>query len=170
MNVLLKAAVLAAVGPSMAWSQSSPSPGALLGHLTGKWVLEGEIGGKQVTHDVAAESVLGHYVQLHEVAREKDENGRPAYEAIVFLEWQADAGQYACLWLDSTAGGGLSASTLGHAKPDGDEIPLVFEDKDGSRIRNTLAYDRGHDSWQWRIDNEREGRRQPFARVTLRRG
>jgi hypothetical protein len=169
MNLLLKAAVLALLAPSVAWSQSAASPPSLLSHLTGKWVLEGEIAGKHVTHDVAADLVLGHYVQLREVAREKDANGRPAYEAIVFLEWQADVGRYACLWLDSTGGGGLSAGTIGHAKPDGDEIPLLFEGTDGSRIHNTFAYDRVHDSWQWRIDNEREGQRQPFARVALRR-
>jgi hypothetical protein len=167
-QLLVATAITVFVTPAVL--AQSQSPANLLDSITGSWVLEGTIAGKQTTHDVFAEWVLNrHYVQLKEVSREKDSAGRPAYEAIVFLEWQADPGQYACLWLDSTGGGGLSAGPIGHAKPDGDEIPLLFEDKDGSRIHNTLAYDRVHDSWHWRIDNEREGRRHPFARVTLRR-
>lgn len=170
MNVFLRGAALALMVPSVAWPQPSASPRTLLDHLTGTWVLEGTIGGKQTTHDVVAAWVLGqHYVQLHEVSREKDATGQPAYEAIVFLAWEPDSGEYACLWLDSTGGGGLSAQAIGHARPSGDEIRLLFKSGDGSSFHTTFAYSEAADTWQWLMDGEQEGRLLPFARVTLRR-
>lgn len=147
-----------------------PPPEGLLDRLVGSWILEGTIGGEPVTHDVEATRVLeGHYVQLHEVARERDAAGRPAYEAIVYLDWEPDPGRYACLWLDSTGGGGLNGQGIGHARPRGPEIPLLFEAPDGSRFHTTFAYDAAEGSWRWVMDAEREGRLVPFARVTLTR-
>jgi hypothetical protein len=170
MNVCLGGAALALLLPALASPQEAASPRALLDHLTGTWVLEGTIGGKHTTHDVVAAWVLGgHYVQLHEVSRETDETGRPVYEAIVYLDWDAASGEYACLWLDSTGGGGLTAQAVGHAKPGGDEMPLLFKSADGSSFHTTFAYNEASDTWRWLMDSERKGRLVPFARVRLRR-
>ena len=173
MNRYIRGAAIAALVllvSSVACAQTAESPQTLLGRLTGTWVMEGTIAGKQITHDVEAAWVLDqNYVRLHEVSREKDATGKPEYEAIVLLEWEPDSGEYACLWLDSTGGGGLSANVIGHAKPSGNEIPFLFKGGDGSRIHNTFAYNEADDTWQWLIDNEREGQLLPFARVTLRR-
>jgi hypothetical protein len=112
--------------------------------------------------------VLGHqYVRLHEVSREKDAQGQAAYEAIVFIGWDQPSGGYACLWLDSTGGGGLSAQAIGHAKRSGDEIAFLFKSGDGSLFHTTFAYSKGTDTWQWLMDGEEGGKLQPFARVTL---
>jgi hypothetical protein len=153
-----------------AWAQQTTFQDTLLDHLTGKWILRGTIGGKETTHDITAEWVLGHqYVRVHEVSREKDAKGQAAYEAIVFIGWDEPSRQYACLWLDSTGGGGLSAQAIGKGKRSRDEIPFVFKISNTSILRTTIAYGRGSNTWEWRIDDEESGKLQPFARVTLSR-
>jgi hypothetical protein len=85
---------------------------SLLDHMAGKWILQGTIAGKETTHDMIIEWVLGHqYVRLQEISREKNANGESAYEAIVFIGWDQSMNQYACLWLDVT-GGGLRPSAI----------------------------------------------------------
>jgi hypothetical protein len=145
-----------------------PLQDPLLDHLAGTWVLQGTIAGQATTHDVAAEWVLGHqYVRLHEVSRERDAGGKPAYEAIVFVGREPRGDGYACLWLDSTGGGGLSCSAVGHAPPAPEELAFRFKAPDGSRFRTTFAYEPGTDTWRWRMDAEDHGKLQPFARVSL---
>jgi hypothetical protein len=142
----------------------------LLDHFVGKWVLQGTIGGSATTHDIVAEWVLGHeYVRLHEVSREKDAKGLAAYEAIVFIGWDQPSSQYACLWLDSTGGGGLTGQAIGHAKRDGDKIAFLFKGADGSFFHTTFVYSQSTDTWQWLMDGEEGGKLQPFARVKLTR-
>jgi len=166
--IALTLALPLAVGPLRAQDAPPSRPDSLLEHLVGTWVLEGDIAGQQVTHDVTAEWVLGHeYVRLHEVSRERTATGSPAYEAIVYIYSDAKTRAYAVMWLDNT--GMAPFEPVGHAVAAGDSIPFVFGDSDADRIHNTFAYDRGTDTWRWRIDNETAGVRTPFARVTLRR-
>lgn len=154
--------------PAMA--QEAGFQDELLAHLAGTWVLEGAIAGGPSTHDIAAEWVLGHYyLRLHEVSRETEASGAPEYEAIVFIGWDEPTDSYACLWLDSTGGGGLVGQSIGHAKRSGDSIPFVFDALDGSMIHNTFAYHRDTDSWTWTIDVVRGAERSSFAQVTLTR-
>ena len=153
-----------------AWPQSGGMRDALMERMAGRWVLQGTIAGRQTTHDVDVEWVLNReYLRLHEVSREKDGQGRPAYEAIVFIGWDAASGRYACLWLDSTGGGGLKGEAIAYAKRGGDELPFLFRGADGSLFHTTFAYDRKADAWQWKMDGEDRGKLQPFARVTLTR-
>jgi len=143
----------------------------LLDHMTGQWLLQGTVEGKQTTHDVAAEWVLNHeYIQLHETAREKDAQGRPAYDAIVFLGWDKNSNHIACLWLDTTSGDGLSArTTIGMGKREGNEIVFLFKGSDGSVFHTTFAYNPADDTWKWIMDGEEHGKLQPFARLSLKR-
>lgn len=151
-------------------AQQPASQEALLDQLVGKWVLQGAIAGRQVTHDVDAEWVLKRgYVRLHEVSRENDATGNPAYEAIIFINWDPRASEYLCLWLDSTANTGLTADGIAHGKARGDEIPFVFKDTGGGGIRNTFKFMRTTNTWEWAIDNEEAGKLKPFARVTLKK-
>ncbi len=171
----MRHALIALVGftllASSALAQPAPLKDPLLERLAGAWVLRGPLAGTQTTHDVTAEWVLNHlYLRLHETSREKDAAGRPQYEAIVLLGWDAAAGAYQCLWLDTTGGGGLSAQGIGHGKREGDKIPFIWKDKDGTiSFNNTFAYDRGADSWTWIMDNIQKGKPVPFARLTLTR-
>lgn len=165
---VLTALVLTAVSTS---AQTSGLQDPLLDRLIGEWVLEGTIAGEQVTHDVVVDWVLGHYyVRLHEVSRERDATGAPEYEAIVFIGWDTPSQRYACLWLDSTGGEGLDGEAIGYGERTGDAIPFVFQFPDGNPFYNTFSYDRAADTWQWHLDGEENGTRQPFARVTLSRG
>jgi hypothetical protein len=143
----------------------------LLDRMIGEWVLEGTIAGDSTTHDVVFEWVLDHYyVRFHEVARETDSaTGKAAYEAIVFIGWDEPSQRYACLWLDSTGGEGLSAQAIGYGQASGDSIPFLFHFPDGSPFHTTFVYDRSSDTWQWHLDGEENGMRRPFARVTLSR-
>jgi hypothetical protein len=170
----MKRALWALLGVALLSLAGSSQQGAfedfLLDRLIGTWVLQGTIGGQKTTHDVVAEWILGHeYVQLHEVSNETGATGKPAYEAIVFIGWDQALGQYACLWLDSTGGGGLNGQAIGHARRAGSEIAFLFKGQDGSLFHTTFAYDKPSDTWQWLMDGEERGKLQPFARVKLTR-
>ena len=84
-------------------AQSLP-PDSVFDRLAGRWVLRGTIARQQTTHDVTFQWLLGReYLQMHEVSREKDPTGGPAYEAVVLFARDPKTGEYACLWLDNTA-------------------------------------------------------------------
>ena len=142
----------------------------LLDHLAGSWVMRGTIGGTQVTHDLVAEWVLGHqYLRFHELAREVDSEGVPAYEAIVFISWNESMGRYTCLWLDVTGSGAQFPEYTGYAEPATDELAFVFDTGEDSAIHTTFAYDRESDIWHWLIEIYRGAEHSTFARVSLTR-
>lgn len=166
------AAVLAlAACAAVSGAEVSNAGDALLDRLVGQWVLRGTIAGSETTHDVSAEWVLGRgYVQLHEVSREKDASGAPAYEAIVFISYGPGRGEYTCLWLDTTGNGGLVPHAFGHASAGANEIPFIFHGASGEvNFQNTFAYDAAADSWAWILDGVQDGSHEPFGRVTLAR-
>jgi hypothetical protein len=160
------AVILASSATMLAQAQLRPAN--LLDRLVGNWVLKGTVEGKETTHDVEAEWVLNHeYVRLHEVSREKNGTGGPAYEAIVFIGRDEKSGEYSCLWLDSTSGAGLTGDGIGHGKPTADSIPFVFKFSSGDVFHNTFVYSQSSGTWQWIMDGEAGGKLQPFARLTL---
>jgi hypothetical protein len=121
--------------------------------------MSGTIDGKQTTHDVDADWILKReYIRLHEVSREKDAKGGPAYEAIVFLSWDAKKGEYCCLWMDNTAGGALSSEAIAHGKPAAGAIPLVFTIAGKESLHTTFLYDAPADSWRLTIDDVTSGK------------
>ena len=76
-NRIALAGLLAAT-PALAQQATFNDP--LVNHLAGKWVLTGQMDKEPVTHDVAAEWVLAHqYLEIHEVSREKNNDGSPVY-------------------------------------------------------------------------------------------
>jgi hypothetical protein len=154
-------------------AQNPPAdaPTQVLDRLAGRWVMSGTIGGKQTTHDVEADWVLKReYIRFHEASREKDTAGGPAYEAIVFLSWDAKKGEYSCLWLDNTAGGALSSPEgIAHGKPAAGAIPLVFLIAGKEALHTTFRYDARADSWQLTIDDVTSGKSERFADVRLTR-
>jgi hypothetical protein len=166
----LKSFILVVLTSSPVSAQQTTFQDTLLDHFIGNWVLQGTIEGKETTHDVVAEWVLGHqYVQFHEVSREKKSRGEPAYEATVFIGWDQPRGQYACLWLDATSGSGLSNQIIGHATRGGDKIAFVFTFSDSNLFHTTFLYDRGPDTWLWSMDEEENGKWQPFLRMKMTR-
>jgi len=156
------------VSPVFAQQTSFQDP--LLDQFAGKWVLRGTIDGKETTHDIEAAWVLAHqYMQIHEVSREKDAKGDPAYEAIVYIGWDQHAEEYDCLWLDVTGGGGLTGQGIGHAKRESSQIAFVFKSGGSILFHNTFVRDGGADAWRWVMDGDENGKLQPFGRLTLTR-
>jgi len=142
----------------------------LLDRMVGKWVLEGTIAGRNTTHDMVSEWVLGHqYLRMQEVSRERDARNQPAYEAIIFIGWDPQSSEYHCLWLDNTGPWDFTSQAIGRAKRSGDTITFRFGSNDGSSVKTTFSYNRNSDAWQWSIDNETGGKSQAFARVRLTR-
>jgi hypothetical protein len=151
-------------------SQETSFLDPLLDRLTGRWVVEGSIGGRQVTHDITAEWVLAHqYLQLHEISREKDSTGKVEYEAIVYFGWDPKRSKIACLWLDVTGGGGLSDPVMGHAERAGNTLPFLFKWGDGSVFHTTFTYEEATDTWTWQMDSEESGAMRHFAHWKLTR-
>lgn len=159
--------------PRMALAQASlkPTPESLMDRMIGVWVMQGTIDNEKVTHDVYVDRILNRqYVRIHEVAREKDAAGEPAYEAWIHIAWDKANEEYVVMWLDNTGITNFSSDGVGHGKPDGDRIPFIWHLADGSGIHNTFAYDRASDTWSWKIDNlDKSGKSSPFGRVTLKR-
>jgi hypothetical protein len=155
-----------------AQNASADAQTQLLDHLTGRWVMAGTLDGKQTTHDVEADWVLKReYVRLHEISREKDPSGVPAYEAIIFLSWDAKKSEYSCLWLDNTEGGALaSPDGIVHGKPEANAIPLVFMRKGKEIMHTTFRYDPRAHSWRLTIDDVTSGKSERFGDVRLTRG
>ena len=156
---------------ALAQAPKKPSPEFLMEKMTGKWVMRGTIGGEKVTHDVDVDRILNRqYVRIHEVSREKDAGGKPAYEAWIHIAWDKANEEFVVMWLDNTGVTNFSADGVGHGKPAGDRIPFVWKLADGSGLHNTFAYQRASNTWDWSIDNvEKSGKTSPFARVTLKR-
>ena len=170
-KTLLLVALAAVTAVPLVALQPAAADDPWLGRLVGHWVLKGQIAGKDTAHDVDAEWVLNHlYVRLHEVSREKNPDGRAAYEALVYVTRDPVTGEYSCLWLDTTASGGFAAEGVGRAKPDGDSLPFVFKDARGDvSFRNTFVYDAKRSAWAWTMDNVDHGASKPFGRVLLTR-
>jgi hypothetical protein len=167
MRTVLKVAVWVTLSASFAFAQQPTFHDQLLDHLTGNWVLQGTIAGKETTHDVTAEWVLEHqYLRIHEVSRDKDSKGQPAYEAMVFIGWVEASAEYVGAWLDTY--GSMGESTIGRSKRNGDEIHFLFKDKD-SLFHTRFVYHPDADNWEWRMDSEEKGEMKPFARVKLTR-
>ena len=157
------------LSPSAAAGQGKAAP-TLLDRLVGRWVMRGDIAGQQTVHDVQADLVLNRgYVRLHEVSREKDKTGAPAYEAIVFVSADEKTGEYNLLWLDTTSHEGLTGNGIGHGKASGNSIPFVLFPGTASEFHTTFVYDPAADTWKWIMDGITDGKPHAFARLTLTR-
>ena len=153
-----------------AFAQTTPARDSLLDHMAGEWILQGTIAGQETTHDIIAEWVLGHqYILLRETSREKDSDGKPSYEAMVFITLDQSLNQYNCLWLDNTGNGGLSGQAIGHASRNGNKIELLFKITDSNTFHTTFLYDQDTNTWHWKMDNEDNNKLESFARVKLTR-
>ncbi len=151
------------------WAQQPTLRDPLLDHLTGNWILRGQLAGKETVHDVTAAWVLNHqFVRIHEVSREKNTSGQPEYQADVYVGWNQASKEYGCVWLD--VWGSVTPQSIGRAKPGGDEIPFLFRDKNDKVVfHTTFIYNKASDTWQWVMDNDEAGKLEPFARLKLTR-
>ena len=170
-TLILVLALLAA--PAML-AQQPPVSSPLLDHLAGKWLMDGTIAGQRTKHDLDAEWVLDHhYLRIHEVSQEKKADGKPQYEAMVFIAWNEetkDSGpkHYSCAWLDVY--GGLAAVSIGVAPPSENELAFLFKNEKGELdFSNDFVYDAKSDTWSDALDNIVNGAKKEFGRVKLTR-
>ena len=158
-----------AVWMSLAGTAAAQQPtlhDELLDRLVGRWTLTGTIAGRERTDDVTAEWTLNHqFVAVHEVSRERDADGRPAYQATAYVGWHEAKKRYVCYWLDAFGGGFVGT---GFAEPRPNELSFVFGEA-GETFHNTFVFDPAAREWKWRMDAEHQGTLQPFARVRLTR-
>jgi len=162
--------ILAMGAVQQSHADPAASAAALMNHLVGRWTMTGMLGGKRTIHDVDASWVLKReYVRFHEVSRQRGADGEPAYEAIVLLSWHVKTGEFMCLWLDNTAGGGLSPQGIARGPPSGDTIPLVFTLSQRESLHTTFAYDRSADTWRLTIDDITGRKSDRFGDVILTR-
>lgn len=164
---------LMAYFPSSVCAQDTvpPAVDSVLDKLEGEWVMTGTVANEKVTHDVYVDRILKRqYVRIHELSREKDADGEPAYEAWIHIAWDKEKAEYVVMWLDNTATTNFAPEGVGHGKPDGDRIPFIWKSADGSGIHNTFKYDRASETWTWEIDNvDNSEKASAFARLTLKR-
>jgi hypothetical protein len=140
-----------------------------LDKLVGEWVMQGMMQGKETTHDISVEWVNQHqYLCLHEVSRETKPDGTPAYEATVYIGWDASTKEYAILWLDVY--GSITEESLGYAKSGQKNLAFLFTYRDGTKFHTTFTPGATAETWTMTMDNEsKQGTLKPFARVTLTR-
>lgn len=150
-------------------SQRAAVNSPLLDRLVGTWILQGNIAGKQTTHDITSEWVANHYyLRLHEVSRERRADGNPQYDAFIHIGWDEDKKIYPIIFLDNFWG--IDPASIGTAAPKEDELLFVWKDEKGAvGFTNDFVYDPTADSWQWIMDNVVSGTHKPFGRVTLTR-
>jgi len=168
-KTLLRLLALCACTAAPLRAQALPAD-SLFDRLIGHWVLTGTIARQQTTHDVTFAWMLGReYVQMHEVSRERDSAGGPAYEAVVLFGRDARTGEYACLWMDNTGAATFEPEGVGRGSFAGDSVSFLFRYSGITSFHTTFVYNAAADSWQWHMDNDSAGVRRPFARVTLTR-
>jgi len=149
-------------------AQHNITTDSLLNHLTGKWLLTGFMAGKQVKHDINAGWVLGHeYFQIKETSRERDANGHPGYEAIVYITFNKSNDQYDCLWLDNTSNAGLSNGIIAHAKSEPNKLALLFKFNEHTFFHTILTYKPGQGSWDWQMTSDDDGKMKTFAKAVM---
>jgi hypothetical protein len=165
MKTIFKIALLIIFASLSLTAQQPTLRDSLLDCMTGQWVLQGQIAGKETVHDIDAEWALNHqFVRIHEVSREKNEKSEPEYQADVYIGWDDSTKEYVCFWID--VWGGASPESIGRAKRDGNDIAFLFCDKNGKvKFHTTFSYDNSLGIWQWMMDNDDNGKLQPFARL-----
>ena len=166
---IAKLALISTLTTGTLEAQALP-PDSVFDRLMGSWVLRGTIARQATTHDVTFAWMLGRsYMQMHEVSRERNADGTPAYEAVVLFTRDPRSGEYACQWLDNTAVSLFEPAGVGRGKVAGDSLPFFFRYSATTSFHTTFVYHRTTGSWDWHMDNDSAGIRRPFARVTLTR-
>ena len=142
----------------------APLQDEFLDKLAGQWNLTRTVRGTTKENKVDAEWVLDHqFLRVHM----KDVASPPKYEADVYIGYDKTRNRYVAHWMD-TYGGGFSA--MGFGVRDGNSLPLIFEDADGT-LRNTFTYDPATQTWTSLIVQKSKAGREwkTFAEDSLKR-
>jgi hypothetical protein len=135
---------------------------AYLDGLQGEWEMTGTLLGKPVKYHARGERVLqGGFLRLHLT----DLGAAPAYEAELFLGFDARAGDYIVHWLDRF--GAAGARVVATGKRSGEKLVVLFPYAEGA-FRNTYEFDPKSRSWSLIIESQAaRGAWSNFATYTL---
>jgi hypothetical protein len=133
-------------------AENAPSPdNAYLDGLRGDWDMTGTLLGKPVKYHARGERVLqGGFLRLHLT----DLGAAPAYEAELFLGYDAHAGDYIVHWLDRF--GAAGARVVATGKRTGETLVVQFPYAEGA-FRNTYKFDPKSHSWSLVIESQAAG-------------
>ncbi len=150
---------------SLRAAEPSPLPrDPFLAQLAGRWVLAGTVLGKPVRYRGDGVWVLNDgWLRLALVDRAKP----PAYQADVYLGFDAKADEYIAHWLDRFGAAGARVVATGHR--DGQTLVLFFPYQD-SPFRDTLTLDPDGTTGSLLLESQKaDGTWATFASYTLRR-
>jgi len=139
----------------------------LLDKMVGKWRLTGSFEGQRVNHAVEARWVLNHqFIEIHEKDLTQPKGDAVAYDALVYVGYEATPQRYVAHWLDVFGGG---SATLGYGKRTETAIQFDFE-YPGQPWLTTFRWNASTNSWQWLMQTKnKQGLWQEAANMTLLR-
>jgi hypothetical protein len=135
---------------------------AYLDALQGDWDMTGTLLGKPVKYHARGERVLhGGFLRLHMI----DAAAKPAYEADLFLGYDAHADDYIGHWLDRF--GAAGARVVASGKRRGETLVIQFPYADAA-FKDTFVYDTKSHAWSLLIESQTPaGGWSNFATYTL---
>ncbi len=177
MRAFARASILIALGGAPALASEPPArpepldgPSRifrddLLERLQGSWTLRGAIQGKPRALLLTAEWVLNHqFLRVHQRDAAPGADGKPSYEAEVFIGYDNASERYVVHWLDVF--GGRWSETLGYGTRSGSSIRFVFEYPDGP-FHNTFTWNPSTGTWRFLLEQkDAAGRWTVFADQT----
>jgi hypothetical protein len=141
-----------------------PEAQSFLGQLGGDWELTGTLLGKPVHYHARGRWVLqGAWLRFAMV----DAASPPAYEAQLFLSYDAQADDYIAHWLDRF--GAAGARVVASGPRTGDTLVLLFPYAQGA-FRDTLRLTGGARGGTLLIESQaKDGSWSPFATYQMKR-
>ena len=126
--------------------------------FAGRWRMTGVVRDKPVRYEARGEWVLQRgFLRLHM----QDAAKPPAYEADLFLGYDAQAGDYVGHWLDRF--GGAGARVVATGRREDDRLVIVFPYAEGA-FRNTFTRTPGSRRWTLLIEAQKpDGSWETFA-------
>lgn len=132
-----------------------------LDHLIGHWELTGQMGQTPLHQIVEARWRLGGwFVELYCKSLLPTPDGRPPYEALYFIGYNAASDQYTLHLLD-TFGAGLECN-VGLARRDGDALPFVFQYASGP-FTHRFQWEAAGPAWSFEQTYRQDGQTRVFA-------
>jgi hypothetical protein len=124
---------------------------AYLDALQGDWDMTGTLLGKPVKYRARGERVLqGGFLRLHMV----DAAEAPAYEADLFLGYDAQADDYVGHWLDRFGAAGARVVASGKRK---EEVLVIEFPYAEAAFRDTFVFDPHSRTWSLLIESQAPG-------------
>lgn len=161
LGLLLSAALLPA---GVAGAQPARQPDAFLAQLAGSWEMSGTLQGKPVSQRGEGHWVLRQGWLCFTII---DQGVPPAYEAEVYIGFDARAGDYIAHWLDQFGAAGARVVATGHRE--GQRLVLLFPYPEGA-FRDTFVIEPGATRGTLLLESQAaDGHWSTFASYQLRR-